>query len=48
MNNQKCNKCNHEWFARVEKPKQCPKCKNYIKEEVRQLIEKDMKKIKSK
>ena len=29
MKNNKCLKCNHEWVARVEKVKQCPKCKSY-------------------
>lgn len=29
MTEQKCNKCEHEWIARVEEPLQCPKCKRY-------------------
>lgn len=30
---EKCTnpKCKYEWDARVKKPKQCPKCKRYIK-----------------
>jgi len=24
----KCKKCKYEWLARVEKPKECPSCKN--------------------
>ena len=30
----KCKHCNYEWDARVEKPKQCPRCKRYNWEEV--------------
>lgn len=26
-----CKKCNYEWFARKEKPRQCPNCKRQIK-----------------
>ena len=26
----KCVKCGYEWAPRVEKPKQCPRCKQYI------------------
>ena len=33
MTKQKCKKCNHEWDARIEKPKACPACKRYIKYE---------------
>ena len=25
----KCNLCNYEWEAREDKPKQCPRCKRY-------------------
>lgn len=31
MTEQKCKKCQYQWFSRVEKPKACPACKNYIK-----------------
>lgn len=30
MEKVKCKKCKHEWIPRVDKPKQCPKCKNYL------------------
>lgn len=23
-----CNRCNHKWFSRVEKPRACPACKS--------------------
>lgn len=26
-----CPKCHHIWNSRKEKPKECPKCKRYIK-----------------
>ena len=29
MNELKCKHCGYEWAARVEKPKVCPRCKNY-------------------
>lgn len=32
LQGQKCQNCGHEWFARVPKPKQCPRCKVYLKE----------------
>jgi predicted Zn-ribbon and HTH transcriptional regulator len=22
-----CNRCNHTWWSRVEKPRACPRCK---------------------
>jgi predicted Zn-ribbon and HTH transcriptional regulator len=25
-----CKKCGHEWIVRVEKPKSCPMCKQYL------------------
>jgi predicted Zn-ribbon and HTH transcriptional regulator len=25
----KCKKCGHEWTARIEKIKMCPRCKSY-------------------
>jgi predicted Zn-ribbon and HTH transcriptional regulator len=25
--------CGYEWITRVEKPKACPKCKQYLKRE---------------
>lgn len=25
----RCVRCRHEWFARVESPAECPKCKRY-------------------
>lgn len=31
FNEQKCKKCNYVWFARTEKPRQCPNCKKQIK-----------------
>ena len=32
-----CSNCEHSWFPRVEKPKQCPKCKRYfeLEEEIK-------------
>lgn len=27
----KCSKCGYEWESRIEKPKACPLCKQYIK-----------------
>lgn len=27
-----CPKCGYEWNPRVEKPKSCPSCKQYLKE----------------
>lgn len=29
MKIEKCLKCGFEWMSRVEKPKQCPRCKQY-------------------
>jgi predicted Zn-ribbon and HTH transcriptional regulator len=31
----KCDKknCLYEWESRIENPKVCPKCKNYLKKE---------------
>lgn len=26
----KCEKCNHEWTPRTEKPLACPRCKQYL------------------
>ncbi|MGD9157207.1 MAG: hypothetical protein PVG39_02250 [Desulfobacteraceae bacterium] len=26
----KCPLCNYEWRARVDNPKECPKCKRYL------------------
>lgn len=26
-----CNKCGHDWIARVENPQVCPRCKRYLK-----------------
>jgi len=26
----RCKYCNHEWEARVRKPKACPACKRYF------------------
>ncbi len=34
MNKHECKKCDYKWFARVEKPKQCPNCKRQIKYEI--------------
>ena len=31
----KCRLCEHEWAARKEKPKSCPKCKRYDYDVVR-------------
>lgn len=28
---QKCNRCGYEWGSRVEKPKECPRCKAYFR-----------------
>ena len=25
----KCKRCGHEWLSRVEKPRQCPRCRSY-------------------
>ena len=30
MKKMKCSKCDHEWIPHVEKPKACPRCKNYL------------------
>ena len=29
----KCPKCGYEWLPRVPKPKVCPKCHHFLKEE---------------
>jgi len=26
----RCRFCGYEWYARVEKPKECPLCKRYL------------------
>ena len=26
----RCPFCGYEWYARVEKPKECPLCKHYL------------------
>ena len=26
---QKCLLCKNEWYSRIEKPKECPRCKRY-------------------
>ncbi|MEK6878102.1 MAG: hypothetical protein AABY22_00760 [Nanoarchaeota archaeon] len=34
LKGQECENCKYQWFARVEKPRQCPNCKrqiNYLK-----------------
>ena len=31
LTEKKCSKCNYTWFARVDKPRQCPNCKRQIK-----------------
>ena len=28
LTEKKCSKCNYTWFAKVEKPRQCPFCKS--------------------
>ena len=33
MKKTKCKRCKHEWFARVENVKTCPRCKNYLPRE---------------
>ena len=47
MLNLKCKRCEYEWLARLVKPKQCPRCKSYnwdkIKEE-KEKIEKEIPK----
>lgn len=33
LKGQECKKCGYQWFARVDKPRQCPNCKRQIKYE---------------
>lgn len=33
LTEKKCEKCNYTWFAKVEKPRQCPNCKRQIRYE---------------
>lgn len=43
MENKKCIKCGHEWIARMENPRMCPRCKNYnwdkAKEEIKESVQ---------
>lgn len=31
FNEQVCDRCKYQWFARTPKPRQCPNCKKQIK-----------------
>jgi len=33
----RCPKCLHKWTARVDDPKECPKCKNYLPKKAKNI-----------
>lgn len=35
----KCKCCGYEWISKVEIPKQCPKCKRYDYQELKNEME---------
>ena len=35
MKKMKCNKCGYEWVPRVDKPKECPNCKQMLKKVIK-------------
>ena len=36
----KCPKCGYEWLPRVSRPKGCPRCHHFLKEEDYRDVEK--------